>query len=64
MVFVLLLFISATTHGITGTLRPASGARVSILTCLLAVAAAALWAFPARREGLCSQVLRPWEFRV
>ena len=56
-------FISATTHGITGTLRPASGVRVSILACLLA-GAAALWAFPARREGLCSQVLHPREFGV
>jgi hypothetical protein len=45
-------------------LEPASGVRVSILTFLLAVAAAALWAFPARREGLYSQVLRPREFRV
>ena len=41
----------------------ATGVRVSILTCLLA-GAAALWAFPARREGLCFQVLRPREFRV
>ena len=41
----------------------ATGVRVSILTCLLAGAAAALWPL-ARREGLCSQVLRPREFRV